>query len=78
MSVATSCAGLSYKGWLYFAPRAVLDDLIERRMLKACTNHRTKFVMTPKLRAHVEASIWKEAAHEQASGERLAADAAAG
>ena len=80
MEVGVSkCAGLSYNGWLYFAPRAVLDDLIERRMLKPCTNHRTKFVMTPKLRAHVESSIWKEAADvPEASGERPQADAAPG
>ena len=59
---ATPCSGLSYDGWLYFAPRAVLDDLIARKMLKPCSKHRTKLIMTPKLRAHVEATVWKEAA----------------
>ena len=78
MSIATPCAGLSYNGWLYFAPRAVLDDLIERRMLKPCTNHRTKFVMTPKLRAHVEASIWKETADGEAGREPAGAHAPSG
>lgn len=56
----SQCAGLSYNGWLYFAPRAVLDGLIERRLLKPCSKHRTKFVMTPALRRFVEGSIWKE------------------
>jgi len=56
----SQCAGLSYNGWLYFTPRAVLDDLIERKLLRSCTRHRTKFVMTAALRRFVEDSIWKE------------------
>jgi len=61
----SQCAGLSYNGWLYFAPRAVLDDLIGRKLLKPCTRHRTKFVMTAALRRTVEASVWKENVDER-------------
>jgi len=56
----SQCAGLSYNAWLYFSPRAVLDDLIERKLLKTCSRHQTKFVMTAALRRTVEESIWKE------------------
>ena len=72
------CSGLSYNGWLYFAPRAVLDDLIKRKMLKRCSKHRTKLIMTSRLREHVEASIWKEAADGEASREPAGSHAAAG
>ena len=73
----SSCAGLSYLGWLYFAPRAVLDDLIARKLLKPCSRHRTKFVMTAALRRTVEDSIWKENADVDGE-QRAATDAPAG
>lgn len=41
-----ACAGLSWNAWLYMMPRHVLDHLIERKVLRPCSNHRTKLVMT--------------------------------
>ena len=74
----SQCAGMSYNGWLYLTPRAVLDDLIERKLLKPCSRHGTKFVMTAALRRFVEASIWKEGGDDQTGGEPAGAHAAAG
>jgi len=74
----SQCAGMSYNGWLYLTPRGVLDDLIDQKLLKPCSRHRTKFVMTAGLRRFVEASIWKEDTHDPAGGEHPAADATPG
>jgi len=51
------CDGLSYNAWLYMMPRHVLDDLIERKVLRRCSNHRTKLVMTR------EGHDWLEGTH---------------
>ena len=40
------CEGLSYNAWLYLMPRHVLDDLVERKVLRSCSNHRTKLMMS--------------------------------
>ena len=78
MTIGRRCSGLSYNGWLYFAPRAVLEDLIDRKMLKPCSKHPNKLLMTAALRVHVEASIWKEDVDGEASREPAGSHAAAG
>lgn len=48
------CDGLSYNAWLYLMPRHVLDHLLQEKVLRPCSNHRTKLVMTPEGRDWLE------------------------
>ena len=43
------CDGLSYNAWAYLMPGHVLDELIGRKLLRPCSNHRRKLVMTREL-----------------------------
>ncbi len=40
------CAGLSYNAWCWLMPTRIVEELIDQKMLKPCSNHPNKLVLT--------------------------------
>lgn len=58
------CRGLSYNGWLHITPQSVLDSMVMSGMLKRCTKHPDRLLLSPQGIERLEASIFRKESND--------------
>lgn len=73
------CAGLSYNAWTWLMPTRIVEELIDQKMLRCCSNHPNKLVLTRRA-ADLEGRWLQEGGRDGSQGgtDLASADAASG